>query len=61
MNLRRQKVLVEQAFRRRLDQRTRFLDSQQIRIMWLSEHWIHLTFIAIYLSILVHHARCGRR
>jgi len=28
---------------------------------WLAEHWIHLTFVSIYLGILVYHAVVGRR
>ncbi len=28
---------------------------------WLAAHWIHLTFVAIYLGILVYHASVARR
>ena len=28
---------------------------------WLSEHWLHLTFVLAYLAILVRHGWVGRR
>lgn len=28
---------------------------------WLTEHWVHLSFVAIYLGVLVYHASIARR